>query len=122
MAQTLFPEASFINTTSAKETIDHLDKREYDLPQLILLDVDLKQSVGGLDLLPQLIERFKGHVPIIIFSGIGDELTVHQAYERGAVAYTKKPSDLQGWKNYVAAMRDYWYGTTRLPTIDPSFD
>lgn len=118
VSKTLFPEATFTNTRSAQETFDYLQGASDQLPQLVLLDVDLKQAVDGLELLAELQTRLKGQVPIIMLSIQGDEQSVQTAYNRGAVAYTRKPEALDGWKNYVSVMRSYWYRATRLPTQD----
>lgn len=117
IAQKAFPEATFTNTRSAPETLTYLAKTT-KLPQLVLLDIDLKAESNGLALLPELIQRFQGKVPVIIFSMDGAKLTIEQAYHLGAVAYTVKPDNLAGWTDYLAVMRDYWYKTTRLPTND----
>ncbi|GAB3052327.1 response regulator [Spirosoma pulveris] len=116
IADPIFPEACFVNTRSAQETLDYLDKLPATAPQLILLDIDLGSSVDGLALIPELQNRLKGRAPIIMFSSSSEPPAVKQAYEKGAVAYTQKPDNLAGWKSYVASLRSYWHDTTILPT------
>ncbi|GAB3747092.1 response regulator [Spirosoma pomorum] len=116
VAKDIFPEASFVNTRSPQETLDNIDARLYAPPQLILLDIDLGSSISGLDLIPELISRLQGQTPIIILSNLSEDSKIHKAYERGAVAYTEKPYDLQGWQAYVTRLRSYWHGTSLLPT------
>ncbi|MVM36227.1 response regulator [Spirosoma sp. HMF4905] len=116
VASQLFPEATFINARSAQETLDHLDQKADKIPQLILLDIDLGTSVNGLDLIPQLNDRLKGKTPIVMLTSSTEPPVVKQAYEKGAVAYTLKPDNLQGWRTYVTALRSYWHDTTILPT------
>ncbi|GAB4038206.1 hypothetical protein GCM10028809_55650 [Spirosoma gilvum] len=48
----------------------------------------------------------------------GEETKIKQAYDQGAVAYTRKPEDLQGWHTYVTMLRQYWYQSVSLPTMD----
>lgn len=116
-----FPEATFVNTRGPRETIDYLDQHLTESPQLILLDIDLKQATDGLDLLPQLANRFKGQVPIVMFSASDSKLDVQRAYQNGAIAYTQKPDELSAWKNYVATLKTYWYDTTLLPpSVSPA--
>jgi CheY-like chemotaxis protein len=119
IAQKQFPEATFINTRSAKETVDYLEQAGERVPNLILLDIDLKQAQGGLDLLPALRSRFEGRVPVIMLSVVDEVATIQQAYESGAVAYTHKPQDVQGWQQYVELLKSYWHKVVRLPTLDP---
>jgi CheY-like chemotaxis protein len=116
-----FPEATFANTRGPRETIDYLDQHPTKLPHLILLDIDLKQATDGLDLLPQLVNRFKGQVPIVVFTSSTRKLDVQRAYQNGAIAYTQKPDELPAWKDYVAMLKTYWYNTTLLPqSVSPS--
>ena len=116
VAKELFPEAAFVNARSAQETLDYLDKQAAKPPQLVLLDIDLGTAINGLDLLPQLNNQLKGKAPIVMLTSSSESPVVKQAYEKGAVAFTQKPEDLQGWRNYVANLRAYWYGTALLPT------
>ena len=115
IGQQQFPQATFSCITSPEETIAYLQNHAARRPQLVLLDVGFQQSTDGLALLPQLYSWFKGQVPIIMLSAIAQEPVVKQAYDAGAVAYTQKPMDLQGWKDYVLRLKKYWYETTLLP-------
>lgn len=116
IASQVFPEASFVNVRSAQETLSYLDRQLNTPPQLILLDINLGQSIDGLALIPQLNDRLKGRAPIVMLTASFEPPVVKQAYEHGAVAYTQKPEDLQGWRHYVANLRSYWHDTTTLPT------
>ncbi|MBD2703327.1 response regulator [Spirosoma sp. BT702] len=114
-----FPEARLTNTRSAPETLEHLDSHADQPPQLVLLDIDLRAATDGLSLLPELRGRFKGRVPIIMLSYLDEEAKIEQAYEQGAVAYTQKPEDMEGWHEYVSMLRDYWHRSARLPGVSP---
>lgn len=119
IAQKEFPEARFMATQSVQQTLDYLQTSPTRAPQLILLDIDLRQDKDGLSLLPQLRAYFKGAVPIIMLSVVSDKAKIEQAYDQGAVAYTQKPEDLQGWHTYVQMLRRYWHQSVSLPTIHP---
>lgn len=110
-----FPQATFSSITTPQETITYLENHSPKRPQLVLLDIDFQHSIDGLALLPRLYSWFKGQVPIIMFSATTEEPLVKQAYDAGAVAFTRKPDDLQGWKDYVISLKKYWYETTLLP-------
>ncbi|RYF53018.1 MAG: response regulator [Cytophagaceae bacterium] len=115
VAKDSFPEATFINLRSAGETMEYLDQPSNKLPQLVLLDVDLHQYPNGLDLLPRLHERFRGLVPIVMLTISQEQNAVRKAIAAGAVAFTRKPEDLAGWKAYTTMLRQYWYQTARVP-------
>ncbi|QJD79496.1 response regulator [Spirosoma rhododendri] len=116
VAKDSFPEAVFINVRSAGETMDYLDQHPNNLPQLVLLDIDLHQYPNGLDLLPELHARFRGLVPIVMLTVSQEQDAIRKAIVSGAVAFTRKPDDLAGWKAYATMLRQYWYQTARVPT------
>ncbi|UFH57750.1 response regulator [Spirosoma sp. KNUC1025] len=76
IAQKAFPQAQFVNTRSVAETYHYLDQQVTELPQLILLDIDLKEAKNGLDMLPELNHRLQGRVPIIMLSVQTERLKV----------------------------------------------
>ncbi|GAB4038834.1 response regulator [Spirosoma gilvum] len=120
LGRELFPEARFVSTSSVQATFDYLDKIPGPSPQLVLLDIDLHQEQNGLDMLPKLANHFKGQVPIVMLTISDSPKEVRQAYSTGAVAYTKKPTDLMGWKEYLAILKNYWYEINLLPPTDPT--
>lgn len=103
----LFPQARFISTPSAEQTLAYLDQDDTSTPDLVLLDLDLQSPIDGLALLPQLHERFRGQVPVVMLSACQNQRLVYEAYDKGAVAYTEKPSDLRGWKDYVLSLKSF---------------
>ncbi|GAB3050604.1 hypothetical protein GCM10027185_62330 [Spirosoma pulveris] len=115
LAQQEFPQASWVSTRSAQETWQYLEQTSLKLPQLILLDLDLRAATNGLALLAELRQHFQGRVPIIVLSATAEVADVEQAYSQGAVAYTQKPEDLSAWRAYVRLLRAYWYQASRLP-------
>ncbi|MBD2703892.1 response regulator [Spirosoma sp. BT702] len=115
VGQQLFPEAQFVSVESPQETLELLADESRQQPQLILLDIDLHQSVDGIELIPKISSITKKHVPIVMFSSSVSDSNVQRSYKAGAVAYTQKPEDMEGWRNYVAILKRFWYETSRLP-------
>ncbi|GAB4024701.1 response regulator [Spirosoma koreense] len=115
VAQQNFPQANFMHISSPEQTMAYLGSGEVDWPRLILLDIDFKQPMDGLALLPQLRTHFKGQVPIIMFSVSAEDDQVQEAYDTGAVAYTRKPDSLESWREYVQLLKAYWHETILLP-------
>ncbi|WP_020606511.1 response regulator [Spirosoma spitsbergense] len=110
-----FSEATFTWTKSHQETISYLSRSVSTLPRLILLDIDLQMGTDGLSALPELVSRFSGRFPIIMFSNLNEQDKIQRAYSYGAVAYTQKPQELQEWKDYISILRRHWYETVVLP-------
>ncbi|QMW04025.1 response regulator [Spirosoma foliorum] len=111
----LFPEATFVRATSPEETLHYLSDSVSKRPQLILLDINLHQPTDGLTMLPELRTRFQGQVPIIMMTVSDSPAHVRQAYQTGATAFTIKPADLGGWKEYIEMLKTYWYEINLLP-------
>ncbi|WP_338868574.1 response regulator [Spirosoma sp. SC4-14] len=115
IGQQHFAEATFSWVTSPQESIDFLNQRSTKLPRLILLDIDFHLEVDGLNFLPDLSNRIKGLIPIIMLTVSNTEDNVQKAYAAGAAAFTLKPDGLQGWKDYLKALKAYWYELITLP-------
>jgi len=117
VAEKQFPEAQFVNAHSIEEASEYLNNHLNKWPNLVLLDIDLRQTLTGLDFLPQLRHILDKKVPIVILAALAEEPNVKRAYENGAAAYTRKPDDLQGWHDYIARLKAYWYHTNSTPLL-----
>lgn len=111
----IFPEAQFISTDSPREVLQWLGDTSRQQPQLILLDIDLHQSVDGIELIPEIRSLTKSQVPIVMFTVSESKSDVQRSYRAGAVAYTQKPNDMEGWRNYVEILKRFWYDVSKLP-------
>lgn len=66
---------------------------------LLITDIRMPH-VGGLDLLST-IKEFCPSTPVIVVTAFGDELSFHEAYEKGASEYISKPFRILDLKNAV---------------------
>ena len=113
-----FPEASFVQVQSNSQAISYIQKLDTYGPKLILLDIDLGSNQSGYDFAFYLKVHPQGRfLPIVVLSV--DELPVNitSAYISGISAYTVKPDSFEGWKNYFAILRSYWFITVTIPPI-----
>ncbi len=117
-AQSCFSEASFIqvyNIIDAKAYINELDGHG---PKLVLLDINLEDTVSGLDFLAFLRADNKTRIlPVVMFTVSDLESDIRAAYSYGVSSFTTKPSSLNEWKTYLKNLRLYWLNTVTLPTI-----
>jgi CheY-like chemotaxis protein len=65
-------------------------------PDLIFMDVNMPRKNGY-----QCLEDLKsdpdhGHIPVIMYSNTGRPEDIHNAYEKGAVLFLRKPSTYKG--------------------------
>ena len=84
-------------------------------PDLILLDLNLPKK-GGREVLRE-IKADDGvkRIPVIILTTSGDEEDISQAYGLNASSYVRKPVDLDGFIEVVAAIEAFWMKYVKLP-------
>lgn len=117
-AKSSFPEASFTQVYRVEEAKKYILDLDGSGPKLVLVDIDLKSEEDGLNFLDFLqahpIARF---IPVIVVTVSQTPLDVKNTYLRGASSFLVKPMSLEGWKNALVILRQYWLETTSLPTI-----
>ncbi len=114
-----FREAKLVNTvqvaTSGQQALDYLfgrdayaDRKQYPLPNLILLDLKLP-GIDGFEVLRQvkatpLIKR----IPVIILTSSKEEGDRALCYDSGANSYLVKPVSFEGFLGVVRQIEGYW--------------
>ncbi|WP_080236934.1 response regulator [Spirosoma rigui] len=120
IAVTDFPEAVFLHVDSFAQAASYLDNLEGRGPRLVLLDVNLRTGLTGLDFLTLIREHPQGRlVPVVMLSSSQLDTDIHEALNRGASLFTQKPFTYVEWRQYVQNMRLYWYETVTTP--NPKF-
>ena len=78
--------------TSGKVALDALqNKTKEDLPQLILLDINLP-DISGIDLLTHIKkDRSLDTIPVVILTGSNEDQDIQKSYDLGASSYLVKP-------------------------------
>ena len=75
------------------QALEALEKKakERDLPNLILLDINLP-DISGIDLLTRIKqdERFR-RIPVVILTGSNEDADIQRSYDLGASTYLVKP-------------------------------
>ncbi|WP_299484818.1 response regulator [Acaryochloris sp. IP29b_bin.137] len=105
---------------SGEQAISYLkqkrDTSEAQLPDLILLDLNVP-DINGHEVLRYIRadEQLK-HIPVIIFSTSDSEKDILQSYQLGANAYVIKPLDLRELIQFISLLVDFWLKTARLPS------
>ncbi|WP_020600309.1 response regulator [Spirosoma panaciterrae] len=113
-----FPEADLKVVDSFSEAAAYLEGLFGRGPRLVLLDIDLRSELSGIDFLTLLREHPQGRLlPVVILSAGEDQTIKEEAYDRGASAFTVKPFSYQAWKSYAEQLRAYWYGTATTPKL-----
>jgi two-component system response regulator len=98
------------------EALDMLTASHRTLPDLILLDLNLPRRDGRDVLRAIKADEALSHVPIVILTTSSADNDVRDSYRLGANAYVIKPVDLDRFFAVIAAIRQFWMQTVRLPT------
>ncbi len=102
-----------------KEAIDFLEKsgayENEEMPDLILLDVNLPKRNGHevLQYIKQ-SDQLK-HIPVIMLSTSSSEKDIFQSYENYANCFITKPAELETFFKVVAGIESFWILIAKLP-------
>jgi two-component system, chemotaxis family, response regulator Rcp1 len=83
--------------------------------RLVLLDIKMP-SRDGKEVLSE-IRRVPSlrPLPVVVFSSSDAPSDVRESYRLGANAYVRKPVDLDGWREFLTRLDDFWLKTATLP-------
>jgi len=85
-------DKGLVIATSGKEALAALqNKSTVDLPQLILLDINLP-DISGIDLLTSIKKDSNlRDIPVVILTGSNEDQDIQKSYDLGAGSYLVKP-------------------------------
>lgn len=113
-----FEDARIINklsvTKDGKEAIDFLTAPG-DLPDIILLDVNLPRK-NGHEVLKYIKsdDRLK-HIPVIMLTTSSAEKDINLSYNNYASCYITKPVDVTDFLDVIATIENFWISIVKLP-------
>lgn len=89
--------------------------QHHDLPDLILLDINLPKKNGH-----EVLQSAKNHpnlkhIPIIILTTSSSEIDILKAYQAHANCYIIKPLDVSDFMNVTSKIEEFWFSTAKLP-------
>jgi CheY-like chemotaxis protein len=116
-------ERKIINKISivkdGKQALDFLEKNPpyeaEDLPDIILLDVNLPKKNGH-----EVLEYIKNssslkHIPVIILTTSSLEKDINSSYENHANCYITKPVEVDDFLKVVGKIENFWINIVQLP-------
>jgi len=88
---------------------------EKELPELILLDINLPKK-NGQDVL-QFIKEHDSlkHIPVIMLTTSSNEKDVMASYRNHANCYITKPIDVNSFMSIIAKLEEFWISIVKLP-------
>ena len=99
--------------------IEHLnqivDKSITELPDLIILDVNLPK-MNGHEALKKIKENDKTrHIPVIMLTTSSDERDIYLAYRNYANCYITKPIEVSDFLKVIISIENFWISIVQLP-------
>jgi len=103
-----------------KEAIDFINKQgKYtaaELPDLLLLDVNLPKKNGH-----EVLQYIKSnenlkHIPVIMLTTSSSEKDINLAYNNYVSCYITKPVDVNDFLGVVTTIENFWISIVKLPT------
>ncbi|MDQ6814351.1 MAG: response regulator [Bacteroidota bacterium] len=95
--------------------MDHLEADSKNLPQLILLDLNMPRKSGF-----EALKEIKTHdvfrkIPVVIFSTSTAPKDIEKAYQLGASCFISKPDNLVEWCEKMKKIGKFWVECVRVP-------
>ena len=109
---------------SGEEGIDYLRGHNRDCgngcyrPDLILLDLNMP-GMGGKEFLRRIKEDENlKEIPVVILTTSESEKDIIESYQLQASGYVNKPLTLDGFKQIMEKIEDYWFVLCKRPPKD----
>jgi len=93
----------------------YVERDIYDLPEIILLDINLPKK-NGLEVLKKIRENeITELLPVIILTSSKEEQDMYLGYKLGANSYVRKPVDFEQFSNAIKQLGLYWLVINEAP-------
>ena len=106
-------------TRDGKEAMDFLDKKgkyeKEELPDLILLDINLPKK-NGHEVLEYIRENdVLRHIPVIMLTTSSAEKDILRSYKNHANCFITKPVDVDHFLKVIYSIENFWVNIVKLP-------
>jgi len=103
------------NGQDALNFILDFKNKNYNIPDLIILDLNLP-NINGFDILQQIkTEQNLKSIPVIIYSSSDDQIDIELSYKLHANSYITKPFQLKELFHKIAILTKYWFEVSEPP-------
>jgi CheY-like chemotaxis protein len=120
--QRLDANFDIIVSRDGQEALDFLfakgkyaSRNNKELPQLILLDINLPK-INGITVLQRIREaRITRYIPVVMLTTSDEDSDIKKCYESGVNSYVCKPVDYSAFCNTLKSLGEYWLNTNTPP-------
>lgn len=123
LTQEAFEECDFKTSIhvsrNGKEAITYLfdDCASHQLPNLILLDINLP-LLNGHEVLKKIKENEKTkHIPVVMLTTSSASTDVNLTYANHANSFISKPSEVDDFFETICTLGKFWFDTCKLPEV-----
>lgn len=96
-------------------TGEHADRDTGQLPQVVLLDLNLPR-LSGLDVLERVrADQRTQYLPVVILTSSDEETDLLRSYKLHVNSYIRKPLDFSQFQDAVQQLGLYWLVLNRVP-------
>ena len=100
-------------TRYLRGTGPYANRTRFPIPALLVLDLDLENS---LDLLARLRSQpSMRYTPVVVLSSSKTQTAMRRAYDKGASSYLVKPADFASLVELVKVIERYWLTLNQVP-------
>ena len=98
----------------AEEAVEYLNRSkeknpDYPIPDLILLDLNMP-GMGGKEFLKWLKnDKDFDTIPTVVLTASDTDADILESYKLAASGYVSKPINLEGFKQIIESMTEYWF-------------
>lgn len=95
--------------------VGEAEKNVKNLPDLVLLDVNLPKKNGH-----EVLQTVKNHpnlrhIPIIMLTTSSSDVDILRAYQEHANCYIIKPLEVNDFLNVTSKIEEFWFNLVKLP-------
>ncbi len=91
------------------------EKSPSELPDLILLDINLPKKNGHEVLKEVKSNKLLQHIPIIMLTTSSSEMDILKSYQEHANCYLIKPMEISDFIQVVTKIEEFWLNLVKLP-------
>lgn len=93
------------------------DKENWELPALVLLDINLPK-VDGIEVLREIRRNETTHNQlVVILTSSTEERDMKEAYDLGVNSYIRKPVDFRQFSTVIESLGNYWLTINETPPV-----
>lgn len=102
------------------QALNFLEKKgefkNMELPDLVLLDVNLPKLNGHEVLKAIKINEDLKHIPVIILTTSSAEKDIFKSYQNHANCYITKPVNINNFFSVITTIENFWFNIVKLPS------